>query len=164
MKNALNGHKAWRDPGKLDRDWRTAGSLLAGTGVFGLLTRRIEADFQCLRGDDHARDMALDEVAVRKSGRRPTPASFSGWLISRVAPHAAAWIETCPNAPSVGAIPSPLTQGRGSKLLSAPHITVRSRRPSRRGVDRNLETQAKIEPPKWSPLTQGRGSKRPLVA
>ena len=47
------------------------GSLLAGTGVFGLLTRRIEADFQCLRGDDHARDMALDEVAVRKSGRRP---------------------------------------------------------------------------------------------
>ena len=71
MKDALNGHKAWRDPGKLDRDWRTAGSLLAGTGVFGLLTRRIEADFQCLRGDDHARDMALDEVAVRKSGRRP---------------------------------------------------------------------------------------------
>jgi hypothetical protein len=32
-------------------DERTAGSLLAGTGVFGLLTRRIEADFQCLRGD-----------------------------------------------------------------------------------------------------------------
>src|SRR3977135_166892 len=59
MKDALNGHKAWRDPGKLDRDWRTAGSLLAGTGIFGLLTRRIEADFQCLRGDDHARDMAL---------------------------------------------------------------------------------------------------------
>src|SRR5580692_7400909 len=108
MKDALNGHKAWRDPGKLDRDWRTAGSLLAGTGVFGLLTRRIEADFQCLRGDDHARDMALDEVAVRKSGRRPTPASFSGWLISRVAPHAAAWIEG------------------------------QFRRPSRRGVDRNF--------------------------
>ena len=71
MNDALNGHKAWRGPGKRDRDWRTAGSLLAGTGVFGLLTRRNEADFQCLRFDDHARDMALDQVAVRKSGRGP---------------------------------------------------------------------------------------------
>ena len=32
-----------------------------------MLTRRIEADFQCLRGDDHARDMAFDEVAVREA-------------------------------------------------------------------------------------------------
>jgi hypothetical protein len=36
MKDALNGHKAWRDPGKLDRDRRTAGSPLAGTGYVGL--------------------------------------------------------------------------------------------------------------------------------
>ena len=45
-----------------------ATKLGAITGVFGLLPRRIEADFQCVRGDDHARDMALDQVAVRKSG------------------------------------------------------------------------------------------------
>src|ERR1700730_18078022 len=40
MKDALNSHKTWRAPGKLDRNWRTAGSLLAGTGVFGLQTVR----------------------------------------------------------------------------------------------------------------------------
>lgn len=46
-------------------------SQVIKAGVSGL--RRIlagnEADFQCLRLDDNARDMALDKVAVWKGGR-----------------------------------------------------------------------------------------------
>ena len=32
-----------------------------------------EADVQWLRGDDHARDMAFDQLAVRGSGAAPSP-------------------------------------------------------------------------------------------
>ena len=39
-------------------------------GVFDLLLARgNEADFQCLRFDDHARDVAFDQLAIRGSRR-----------------------------------------------------------------------------------------------
>ena len=49
------------------------GSQVLDAGAFWL-SRRVtggnEADFQCLRLDDHARDMAFDQLAVRGSRRR----------------------------------------------------------------------------------------------
>jgi hypothetical protein len=39
--------------------------------------RRIEADFQCLRGDDHARDMAFEEVAVSDCAALCSPWIFA---------------------------------------------------------------------------------------
>ena len=48
------------------------GSQVIKAVVFGLsrfLARGNEVDFHGLRLDDHARDMAFDEVAVRKGGR-----------------------------------------------------------------------------------------------
>jgi hypothetical protein len=43
-------------------------------GVFDLLLARgNEADLQCLRFDDHARHMAFDQLAIRKSGRQLRP-------------------------------------------------------------------------------------------
>ena len=70
MKDALHGREAWRRPGKRDRGRRQwAGSRISEAVVFGLrrcLARGNEADVQCLRLDDHARDMAFDQLAVRK--------------------------------------------------------------------------------------------------
>jgi hypothetical protein len=64
MNNALHGREAWRGPGKRDRGRQGAArSGVLEAGVFGLrqnLTRGNEADFQCLRFYDHARDMVLD--------------------------------------------------------------------------------------------------------
>jgi hypothetical protein len=48
---------------------RTPRRVMDAAGVFDLLLARgNEADFQCLRFDDHARDMAFDQLAIR--GRR----------------------------------------------------------------------------------------------
>ena len=72
MNDALHGREAWRGPGKRDRGRRrVTGSRVIKTRVFGLsrcLARGNEPDVQCLRFDDHARDMALDQLAVRKRG------------------------------------------------------------------------------------------------
>src|ERR1700730_13778273 len=72
MYNALHGREAWRGPCERDRGRQgAAGSGVLEAGVFGLrqnLTRGNEAAFQGLRLDDHARDMVLDQVAVRKHG------------------------------------------------------------------------------------------------
>ena len=69
MNDAFYGREAWRGPGKRDRaGWREVGIRVKEARVFYLrrsLAGGSEADFQCLRFDDHARDMALDEVAVR---------------------------------------------------------------------------------------------------
>jgi len=49
------------------------GSRVIKARVFGLsrcLARGNEPDVQCLRFDDHARDMAFDQLAVRKRGLR----------------------------------------------------------------------------------------------
>src|ERR1700730_11942744 len=74
MNDALHRREVWRGPCEPDRGHlRTAGSLLIDDGVFGLirrLARRNEADFQCLGFDNHALDMAFDQVAIRKGGRR----------------------------------------------------------------------------------------------
>jgi hypothetical protein len=60
MNNALHGREASRGPGKRDRWYRRmAGSQVIEAVVF-CLARGNEADFQCLRFYDHARDMALD--------------------------------------------------------------------------------------------------------
>jgi hypothetical protein len=67
MHNALHGREAWRSPGKCDRGRWMAGSQITEAVVFSLS--------RCLAGgneaelDDHARDMAFDQLAVRKSGR-----------------------------------------------------------------------------------------------
>jgi hypothetical protein len=47
--------------------WQGAGSWTLGSSV---CARGNEADFQCLRFDDHARHMAFDQLAIRKSGRQ----------------------------------------------------------------------------------------------
>ena len=77
MKDALHGREAWRRPGKGDHGRRMeAGSQISEAGVFGLrrcLARRNEANVQCLRLDHHARDMAFDQLAVCKDGRRLFP-------------------------------------------------------------------------------------------
>src|ERR1700730_14204928 len=66
MNNALHGREAWRGPCERDRGRQGAArSGVLEAGVFGLrqnLTRGNEADFQCLKLDDHARDMVLDQV------------------------------------------------------------------------------------------------------
>jgi hypothetical protein len=70
MNDALHGRKAWRGPGKRDRGRRrVTGSRVIKARVFGLsrcLARGNEPDVQCLRFDDHARDMAFEQLAVRK--------------------------------------------------------------------------------------------------
>jgi hypothetical protein len=49
-------------------------------GVFDLLLARgNEADFQCLRFDDHARDMAFDQLAIR-GRRRGLPVTYSAGI------------------------------------------------------------------------------------
>jgi hypothetical protein len=62
MNDALHGREAWRGPGKRDRGRRREVGIREAR-VF-CLSRRVtggnEADFQCLRFDDHARDMVFD--------------------------------------------------------------------------------------------------------
>jgi hypothetical protein len=66
MKDALHGLKAWRGPGKGDRDRWVARVIESWVvNLRRCLACRIEADFQCLGFDNHARDMALDQLAVR---------------------------------------------------------------------------------------------------
>src|ERR1700736_6501503 len=71
------GNEAWRRPGKGDHGQRMdVGSRISEAGIFSLrrcLTRGNEADVQCLRLDHHARDMAFDQLAVCKDGRRLFP-------------------------------------------------------------------------------------------
>ena len=70
MNNALQGREALRGPCERDRGRQGAvGSRVLEAVVFGLsrcLAIGNEADFQCLRFDDHARDMVFDQVAVRR--------------------------------------------------------------------------------------------------
>jgi hypothetical protein len=72
MNDAFYGRKAWRGPGKRDRGYRReVGIRVKEARVFGLsrcFARGNEPDVQCLRFDDHARDMALDQLAIRKGG------------------------------------------------------------------------------------------------
>jgi hypothetical protein len=77
MEDAFLGREPWRRPGKGDQGRRMeAGSQIGEAGVFGLRRCRArgnEADVQCLRLDHHARDMAFDQLAVCKDGRRVFP-------------------------------------------------------------------------------------------
>jgi hypothetical protein len=79
MNDALHGREAWRRPGKGDHGRRIkVGNGISEAGVFGLrrcFARGDEADVQCLRLDHHARDMAIDQLAVCKDGRRLFPHS-----------------------------------------------------------------------------------------
>ena len=72
--DALHGCEAWRGPCERDRGRQGAvGSRVLEAVVFGLsrcLAIGNEADFQCLRFDDHASHMAFDQLTIRKSGRQ----------------------------------------------------------------------------------------------
>lgn len=66
MTDALHSGETWRGQGERQG---VAGSRVVQSWVCNLrryLACRIEADFQCLGFDDHARDVALDQLPVRK--------------------------------------------------------------------------------------------------
>jgi hypothetical protein len=74
MKDALHGREARCCPRQRDHGrGMDAGSRISEAGIFTLnqcFPRGNETDLQCLRPDKHARDMAFDQLVVRKAGRR----------------------------------------------------------------------------------------------
>ena len=94
--------------------------------------------------------------------QRAHPAA--GEAAEGVAPHAGAWIETCPARYREAPCPSPLTQGRGSKPDQVIRLADHGMSPLTQGRGSKLFWPAPRIPSKRSPLTQGRGSKRPDVA
>ena len=105
------------------------------------------------RGDLAAR-LCAEHVAPHAGAWIETHCASVSMRAICVAPHAGAWIETAVLMRPALFVASPLTQGRGSKRAQPPEPQRHSRRPSRRGVDRNLLDQ---EPDN---LVQGRPSRR----
>ena len=73
MNDALHGGEAWSHPCQRDRGRRRlAGSRFVAAGFICLsrnLARGNETDFQRLRFDNHAVDMAFDQIAIRNGSR-----------------------------------------------------------------------------------------------
>ncbi len=99
-----------------------------------------------------------DVVAPYAGARIETDVNTPISLAKQAAPHAGARIETRSRPRKRRAVASPLTQGRGSKLVAVEVYDHEVGRASRRGADRNVSPHASHRKSGVAP-TQGRGSK-----